>query len=157
MNSYFLLSCLNNKATSTIFILCSYLLQVQTQLDISLSAALADLEKIKTCSKIDASLYTAEINDHNECRTSVMRCFLLEMEVIWYESKHGGDRTFTNTVHNVLKNVKAHFPVEHQDNKTSTCQQCETFEEKKCAEFFETFEVFIKQLYAELKGKKRNS
>lgn len=44
-----------------------------------------------------------------------------------------------------------------QDNKTSTCQQCETFEEKKCAEFFETFEVFIKQLYAELKGKKRNS
>ncbi|XP_060103308.1 interleukin-15 [Heteronotia binoei] len=156
MNSYLLSSSLNNKPTVTIFIICSYLLQVQTKHDVFLSAALADLKKIKTCSEIDASLYTAEMTDHSECKASVMNCFILEMEVIWYESKYASDKTFTNTVLKVLKNVRKHLQVENQSNRTSTCQKCETFGEKKCTEFLKRFEIFIKQFY-KLEEKKQNS
>ncbi|XP_015273225.1 PREDICTED: interleukin-15 [Gekko japonicus] len=150
MNSYFLSSSLNNKPTVTIFILCAYLLQVQAKHDGYLSAALADLKRIKTCSKIDAFLYTAEMTDRSECKASVMNCFILEMEVIWYESKYIRDTTFSNTVLNVLKTVREHSLVKNQSNKTSTCQKCETFGEKKCTEFLKRFEYFIKQLYTEL-------
>uniref|UniRef100_A0ACB8E7U8 Uncharacterized protein n=1 Tax=Sphaerodactylus townsendi TaxID=933632 RepID=A0ACB8E7U8_9SAUR len=109
MNTYLLPASLNNKLTVTIFIFCSYLLQVQTIHFATLRAVLADLEKIKPCSKIDATLYTAEMTDRNECKESVMKCFILEMEVIFHESNYGhSSATFTNNVHNVLKNF-SHF------------------------------------------------
>ncbi|XP_077156338.1 interleukin-15 isoform X2 [Paroedura picta] len=131
----------------------AYLQQVQTCHNVTLHAVLTDLKKIKSCSKIDASLYTAEMTDI-ECKASVMNCFILEMDVIFYESKYGSDKKFTNHVHNVLKNIRS-VPVKNQSNKTSTCQKCETFGEKKCTEFIKRFEDFIKQFYAELKANEK--
>nr|XP_056711019.1 interleukin-15 [Euleptes europaea] len=152
MNSYFLPSSLNNKPIVTIFILCSYLLQVQAKQDDILRAVLADLRKIKPCSEIDASLYTAEMTDRNECKGSVMECFKLEMEVILYESMYGSNTAFTHTVLNVLKNVEHFRGRNYLNTETSTCQKCETFGEKTCAEFLKSFEVVVMQLYRELGG-----
>ncbi|XP_048365694.1 interleukin-15 isoform X2 [Sphaerodactylus townsendi] len=155
MNTYLLPASLNNKLTVTIFIFCSYLLQVQTIHFATLRAVLADLEKIKPCSKIDATLYTAEMTDRNECKESVMKCFILEMEVIFHESNYGhSSATFTNNVHNVLKNFSHFRNSSYSNPETSTCRKCETFEEKTCTEFLKSFEIIVNQLYRELPANK---
>ncbi|KAL8207101.1 UNVERIFIED_CONTAM: hypothetical protein K2H54_044547 [Gekko kuhli] len=54
------------------------------------------------------------MTDRSECKASVMKCFILEMEVISYESKYINNKTFTNAVRNVLKNVREHLPIKNQ-------------------------------------------
>lgn len=36
-----------------------------------------------------------------------MKCFLLEMDVIWYESTLGEDKSFAAHVSNVIQNIDA--------------------------------------------------
>ncbi|XP_061440856.1 interleukin-15 isoform X3 [Rhineura floridana] len=161
MNSYFW-SSLINEPEVTIFIVCSYLLQVQTCSG-SLnpvgpsnifSAVIEDLEKIENFrKKIDATLYTADVNYPSGCNISVLKCFKLEMDVIFYESEMEDNKNeeFLNVVHKVLRNVRK-LLLESQDTETSKCQPCETFEEKIYTDFIETFKNVAQRCNRETKN-----
>ncbi|XP_044286624.1 interleukin-15 [Varanus komodoensis] len=136
MNNYFWSSLINEPAV-TIFVLCSYLL-IPTSSDQYWYPVIIDLEKIENYSKIDVSLYTANLNNFITCNISVVRCFLLELEVILYESQIGDDPEFHDSVHRLVRSVTG-FLSHRPHNEALKCQQCETFEEKPYAEFIKNF------------------
>ncbi|KAF7244158.1 Interleukin-15 [Varanus komodoensis] len=72
------------------------------------------------------------------CNISVVRCFLLELEVILYESQIGDDPEFHDSVHRLVRSVTG-FLSHRPHNEALKCQQCETFEEKPYAEFIKNF------------------
>ncbi|XP_042326298.1 interleukin-15 [Sceloporus undulatus] len=147
MNNYFWSSLINESAIS-IFILCSYLLEVQTSKLFSWGPVIEDLKQIKNHSEIDASLYTADINYPGHCNISVVKCFYLEMKVLSYEAYIGGNEKFYNKVHRVVRSLEA-FLKGKQDKEAPQCQECETFEEKQYIEFMKNFETIAKRFNRE--------
>ncbi|XP_062992430.1 interleukin-15 isoform X2 [Elgaria multicarinata webbii] len=148
MNNYFW-SSLINKPAVTIFILCSYLLQIQTSSAIDWRPVIVDLDQIvESNSEIDASLYTADLNYPVTCNISVVKCFFLELQVLLHESKIGGDEEFHDNVNRVFRSVNK-FLSGHQGSETSQCRECETFEEKTYTEFIKDFTVVARRFNKE--------
>ncbi|KAH0616002.1 hypothetical protein JD844_026738 [Phrynosoma platyrhinos] len=151
MNNYFW-SSLINKPAIFIFILCSYLPEVQTSKLFSWGPVIEDLKQIKNHSEIDASLYTADIKYPGHCSISVVKCFYLEMKVLSYEASIGGNEKFSDKVHRIVRSLEA-FLKDKQDKEAPHCQECETFEEKQYIEFMKNFETIAKKFYREEKPK----
>ncbi|XP_033016404.1 interleukin-15 [Lacerta agilis] len=157
MSNYFQSSLINDPAV-TIFVLCtlaffqpsSCALKKEHKYEIW-KAVKRDLEHISP--KLDATLYTADLKDFNDCNLSVVKCFQLEMEVILYESKFENDTTLRKKVDNIIQNVKFLLENDKQETKTSKWQQCETFAEKNCTEFINNFRTIAQMCYRELNAK----
>ncbi|CAI5784320.1 interleukininterleukin-15 [Podarcis lilfordi] len=161
MSNYFQSSLINDPAV-TIFVLCtlaffqpsSCVLQKEIKYDIW-KAVMDDLnltiEALPT--KINATLYTADLKDFNDCNLSVVKCFQLEMEVISYEYKFENDTMLWNKVDKIIHNVKYLLENDKQETKTSKWQQCETFAEKNCTDFLKNFKTMAQMCYTELNAK----
>nr|XP_060634889.1 interleukin-15 [Anolis sagrei ordinatus]XP_060634890.1 interleukin-15 [Anolis sagrei ordinatus]XP_060634891.1 interleukin-15 [Anolis sagrei ordinatus]XP_060634892.1 interleukin-15 [Anolis sagrei ordinatus] len=143
MSNYFWSSFIN----VSFLILCSYLLEVQTTRFPYWEPVLEDLKQIiKTPPKIDTSLYTASYFGH--CKISVVRCFYLEMNVLYYEAGIGGDSNVYNSTQRVLRTIER-FLEGKQEKETSQCKECENFEEKQYTEFIEDFQNIVRQFHRE--------
>uniref|UniRef100_A0A8D0GSE5 Interleukin n=1 Tax=Sphenodon punctatus TaxID=8508 RepID=A0A8D0GSE5_SPHPU len=95
---------------------------------------------------IDTLLYTADMNSE-DCKVSVMKCFLLEMKVIMHESK---DIKTKGYVKNLLKNANASLSSSiYQTMSTTNCQQCETYNEENVSVFIQTFKSIVQQFNKE--------
>ncbi|XP_053259278.1 interleukin-15 [Podarcis raffonei] len=162
MSNYFQSSLINDPAV-TIFVLCtlaffqpsSCVLQNEIKHYIwkSVMQDLLNLTIGPFSTKIDATLYTADLKDFSDCNLSVVKCFQLEMEVIFYEYKFENDTTLRTKVGNIIKNVNFLLENDKQETKTSKWQQCETFAEKNCTDFLKIFKTFAQMCYTELKAK----
>ncbi|KAM7140700.1 interleukin-15 isoform 1-T10 [Molossus nigricans] len=90
---------------------------------------------------IDANLYT-ENNAHPNCKVTAMKCFLLELHVIWQESNNMDIR---DTIENLI--ILANSSLSSNGNITeSGCKECEELEEKNVKEFLRSF-VQIVQMF----------
>ncbi|XP_066488569.1 interleukin-15 [Tiliqua scincoides] len=151
MDNYFR-SSLINELTLTFFILCSFLLQVQANNNIYWDAVMKDLERIETTfgksSQVNVFLYTAE-NYIDACKLSAMRCFLLEMDVILYESSLDGDKSFFTSVSHVRQNINASLESANKDKvkETPACRQCESFEEKNFTQFIQGLKHAVQRFH----------
>ncbi|XP_074759972.1 interleukin-15 isoform X2 [Athene noctua] len=106
---------------------------------------LKDLEQIKTSKDIDVSLYTANTNEDEECQEPVMRCFVLEMNVILHECRIK-NCSKTQDVLNIWKNGNASLENSKLNSTTSTkCKECEEYEEKNFTEFIQSFVKVIQK------------
>ncbi|XP_043825711.1 interleukin-15 [Dromiciops gliroides] len=95
---------------------------------------LKEIQRFIQKSNIDATLYT-ESNAHPSCRITMMRCFLLELRVISYESNNV---TLHETVENVI--ITANTTLSSDRNiEESGCKECEELEEKHVEEFIQSF------------------
>lgn len=90
---------------------------------------------------IDATLYT-ESDAHPNCKVTAMKCFLLELHVIWQEVNNTHVR---DTVDNLI--ILANSSLSSNRNVTeSGCKECEELEEKNVKEFLRSF-VHIVQMF----------
>ncbi|KAJ6668774.1 hypothetical protein lerEdw1_012258 [Lerista edwardsae] len=114
---------------------CSYLLQVQANNNIYWDAVMRDLAVIET--EFGKSF------SQDACKVSAMRCFLLEMDVIWYESTLGDDKSFATHVFKVIQNIDAGLGF-----AKDTCKlQCEMFEEKNITQFIEGLKHAVQRFH----------
>ncbi|CAK6445921.1 unnamed protein product [Pipistrellus nathusii] len=89
---------------------------------------------------IDATLYT-ESDVQPNCKVTAMKCFLLELCVIWQESN--------NDIREVIGNIVFLANSSLPSNGTITesgCKECEELEEKNVKEFLRSF-VNIVQMF----------
>uniref|UniRef100_A0A8D0L5G9 Interleukin n=1 Tax=Sphenodon punctatus TaxID=8508 RepID=A0A8D0L5G9_SPHPU len=149
LNSH-LLSFFSNETGITIFILCclsTYLPKTEAVNETYWQEVEKDLSYIANRIKsIDTLLYTADMNSE-DCKVSVMKCFLLEMKVIMHESK---DIKTKGYVKNLLKNANASLSSSiYQTMSTTNCQQCETYNEENVSVFIQTFKSIVQQFNKE--------
>ncbi|XP_026722795.1 interleukin-15 isoform X3 [Athene cunicularia] len=92
---------------------------------------LKDLEQIKTSKE--------------ECQEPVMRCFVLEMNVILHECRIK-NCSKTQDVLNIWKNGNASLENSKLNSTTSAkCKECEEYEEKNFTEFIQSFVKVIQR------------
>ncbi|NXW56798.1 IL15 protein, partial [Eurystomus gularis] len=138
---------LKNEMGLIIFFLCAYVLKTAAG-HCKWAEVLQDLEQIKTSKDIDVSLYTANTDEDNECQETVMRCFILETNVILEECRIK-KCSKTQDVFNIWKNGNATLGNSKLNSKPSAkCKECEEYEEKNFTEFIQSF---VKVLQRECK------
>ncbi|XP_037596363.1 interleukin-15 isoform X1 [Cebus imitator] len=105
---------------------------------------ISDLRRIQDLIQsvhIDATLYT-ESDVHPRCKVTAMKCFLLELQVISFESNN---TNINDTIENLL--ILANRSLSSNGNITeSGCKECEELEEKNIKEFLQSF-VHIVQMF----------
>ncbi|PKU35019.1 hypothetical protein llap_14677 [Limosa lapponica baueri] len=143
LNSHFF-CLLKNEKGLIIFFLCAYVPKTAAG-HCKWAEVLKDLERIKTSKDIDVSLYTANTDEDKECREPVIRCFVLETEVILHECRIK-NCSKTQDVYNIWKNGNASL----ENNKLSStrsakCKECEEYEEKNFTEFIQSFVKVIQK------------
>ncbi|XP_006766132.1 PREDICTED: interleukin-15 isoform X1 [Myotis davidii] len=105
---------------------------------------ISDLKKFENLIQsihIDATLYT-ESDAHPNCKVTAMKCFLLELHVIWQESNN-------MDIREVIENLIILTNSSLSSNGTITesgCKECEELEEKNVKEFLRSF-VNIVQMF----------
>ncbi|NXL35090.1 IL15 protein, partial [Glaucidium brasilianum] len=94
---------------------------------------------------IDVSLYTANTDEDVKCQEPVMRCFLLEMNVILHECRIK-NCSKTQDVLNIWKNGNASLENKKLNSTTTAkCKECEEYEEKNFTEFIQSFVKVIQK------------
>uniref|UniRef100_A0ABM5GJ83 Interleukin n=1 Tax=Pogona vitticeps TaxID=103695 RepID=A0ABM5GJ83_9SAUR len=146
MNNYFWNSLISGPGV-TIFVLCLYLIQVQTGSDSLWEGVLEDLNQIEK-TEMDVFLYTADAKFPANCSIRVKKCFVEEMKVIVYESQLENNNKVHGTMSRIIRIVMEDLEA-RQNTEISQCQKCETFEEKNYGEFMESFRKNVQRWHRE--------
>lgn len=137
LNSHFF-----TEASIHVFI-CGYINANLPKTEANWQDVISDLEIFENLIQsihIDATLYT-ESDVQPNCKVTAMKCFLLELCVIWQESN--------NDIRQVIENIiiLANSSLSSNGNITeSGCKECEELEEKNVKEFLRSF-VNIVQMF----------
>lgn len=98
---------------------------------------MSDLNAIKNLIQsihIDATLYT-ESDAHPSCKVTAMKCFLLELRVIFQETN---DKDIRQAIDNLTVLVNNSLPSDGNVTE-SGCKECEELEEKNVKDFLGSF------------------
>ncbi|XP_054417797.1 interleukin-15 [Pteronotus mesoamericanus] len=105
---------------------------------------MSDLTHIKNLIQsihIDATLYT-ESDAHPSCKVTAMKCFLLELHVIFQETNN---KVIRETINNLILLANSSLPSDGNVTE-SGCKECEELEEKNVIEFLRSF-MHIVQMF----------